>query len=269
MMISDPIRLLADPLSGALIGLVTFGLSAVLSIYLYRKALPVSRMDYASNSAAVIGEPHSSFKDDLEIRYCGKPVDRVTSLIAVVWNNGNQTINGSQVVDSDPLRIMLPDGVTILRAGVISATRPVVEANIEVDAPRSWAKLRFDFLDPGDGVAVVVLHTGSLLPPALGGTVRGLAAGPRRLKGSRSAALAGAVGVPVLLALSVGLVPEVFEERVSGALQIGLVAGIFIGMITFSLFAPQIMRRLRLRSFPKRLREEPRIAAVLPHLLDA
>lgn len=92
------------------------------------------------------------------VTFKNKEVSRLDKLLLLLWNCGNTTINGSQIAESDYLRITLPDS-QILDVKVINYTREVnkVIASI-VNGEPSQVQLTFDFLDPKDGVVIEVLY---------------------------------------------------------------------------------------------------------------
>lgn len=87
---------LSAPVTGTLTGLLGTLLSAGLAVYLYRRALPISRLDYAAYDVVVLNNEYSILKDDLEIRFRGKPVPKVTRRS---WPFGTAAIRQSPGTD--------------------------------------------------------------------------------------------------------------------------------------------------------------------------
>jgi hypothetical protein len=115
----------------------------------------------------------------VEIRFSGHCVPRITATRVVVWNAGSTTLTGSDVVAGDPLRLELDGDGSVLQASIVCATRKVNDLRTEVDERgSSTILLPFDFLDPGDGAHLRVLHSGGRNALTLTGTIRGMRSGP-------------------------------------------------------------------------------------------
>lgn len=259
---------IAAPITGTLSGFALFVLGTIFSVYLYRKAKPVSRLDYASNDTIILGNRHSIMQDDLEIRYRGAPIPRAATSIFAFWNSGNQTMTGQQIVEADPLRIQLPEGSEILQSYVLASSRPVIAADIRIDSSKRAAIVDFDFLDNGDGFAVFLGHTGSPGDAALTGTIRGAKQGLRRQSKSR-AERHFSLWIALFFTILVLVLPIVPQNLVSARIGSTLTLGISLGVVFLSLFGPIVMRQWRGLSFPKEFRRNPVVSGIIPHLLDA
>lgn len=256
---------LSAPSTGVLIGIITFVLSVAIAYWLYRKALPVSRLDYVLVDGTILSQRFSAFEDDIEIRFKGQPVPRVTSTTVAFWNSGNQTIMGSQVVERDKLRLLLANHATVLQTVVVASTRKVVDPKVE-SIGQETVIISFDFLDPGDGFAIFATHSGAPNDAVVAGTLRGVRGGPRRSRGTDLPTVAVAALITgsfaILSWMLVKLVPQ------TAGWQSAAAVGTTIGFVLFSASAPNLARWQRLRSFPKDFRREPRLSGMLPHLLD-
>lgn len=127
----------------------------------------------------LIGSDRSLFPQEVRIFFDDVEVERLSTLTAFVWNAGAETIRGSDVVQSDPIRVVFSEGTQLLRARVVRITREVNAVEIAINHEIGSVDVFFDFLDPGDGVAIEVLHSGNRPAALLVGTVRGLPAGVR------------------------------------------------------------------------------------------
>lgn len=94
--------------------------------------------------------------------YKGEPQEKICVTKLIFWNKGRATINGEDIVDSDPLRIQLPDGARVLDVQMVSASNrgclPIVDANYVVGG--SDYGLRFEYLDHRDYFIVQIVHAG-------------------------------------------------------------------------------------------------------------
>lgn len=91
---------------------------------------------------------------EIEVRFSGTPVPRVTRTIAFFWNAGRESIRSEDV--RKPVTLQVPDGV-LLRATLLRTTRPEIHAELELEGQA--ATLSFSHLDRGDGCCVELVHT--------------------------------------------------------------------------------------------------------------
>ena len=166
---------------GAIVGIVGTVVGLV-SLLLYRRSQISGVIAYQSEDWSMIGASTSIFPPGAEVRYRGTAVPRITSSIVWVWNAGKKTVRGSDIVERDPLQLRF--GGEILNVRTRTVSREVV--NFAVDTPtdsseetRRTIYLSFEFLDPGDGAVLEVLHTGSDETPKFTGTIVGLPKGPQ------------------------------------------------------------------------------------------
>lgn len=170
-MLQQILDFISKPWLGSILGVL--GLAVAIVFYLRSKGRTC--LAFQHDEVSIVGGSSATFPAELEIRYSDKIVPRVTSDRIVLWNAGNTTIGGSQIVESDPLRMELPLDESILKATVIKVSREVNACRvIPVEQQMSRAEIKFDFLDPGDGLAFEILHTGAKSASELMGTLRGM-----------------------------------------------------------------------------------------------
>lgn len=153
-------------------------LLGLLGIYISFALRSRKAATYIFREATILQPAHDSWSDLLEIKYNGVQVRGVTTVQFGIWNDGNVTINGSDIVKSHPLRIIIPDGSKILVADIFDYSREEVSATISIDQER-FADIGFEFLDPGDGFTVLMLHSAKAGSVGLTGTVKGIPSGIR------------------------------------------------------------------------------------------
>lgn len=167
------LSLISEGWFGTAVGLV----GIALAIVFYVRSKGSARLAYQYDHAMLVGGRGAVFPEELEIRFAGSVVPRVTASRVVVWNCGDRTINGIDVVSDDQLRVELPEGARILSHSVVRQTREVNGWAIVSSDNRLG--LSFDFVDPGDGISIEVLHTESGGDVEVTGTIRGIPAGVR------------------------------------------------------------------------------------------
>lgn len=174
--------ILSQPWLGSVLGVL--GLLAALIFYL--RSRRTSRLAFQHDTVTLVGSQQGSFPNEIEIHFSGVKVPRVTLERLVIWNAGNTTISGSQIVQSDPVRLSVPEGESFLKADIMRVSRPVNGCQLHVtDDNRRSISFEFDFLDPGDGVAVEALHTSDQKSLRLCGTIRGIPKGISRFGRAR------------------------------------------------------------------------------------
>ncbi len=127
-----------------------------------------------------LGAKDDVFPSEVEVRYRGTPVSRLTSSTVWIWNAGLKTVNGEDIVPHDPLRLHF--GGEVLSVRIIKTNRKVSRLMAEKSEDVSEEGKRtvycsFDFLDRRNGSVLEVLHSGSARVPKCAGTIRGLPEG--------------------------------------------------------------------------------------------
>lgn len=164
-------------------------LGVLLGIILYYRSKERPRLAIFSHGMNVVGAASDAL-GDVEVRFRGTPVPRVSSTSVILWNAGNATLDAKDAVERDPLRIEVPAGASILRAVVAKETRSVLAATVaQPDEAPELAFVDFDFLDPGDGIRVELLHTAPWSNVEVRGTYKGAPEGIRDRSMSRSVPL--------------------------------------------------------------------------------
>jgi len=262
------ISVLARPEGQVQLTIAIFLFSLSVAWILYRRALPRHRLDYASYDLVVLGNRYSVLKDELEIRFQGKAVPQVTTTVFAFWNNGNQTIHGAQIVESDALRIALRGDAQLLKLHIFAHTRPVIAAQVSADEALKNANVRFDYLDPGDGFGVFTAHSGSAGEAIVTGTIRGVKEGPRRLRYNRWLNAVTPLLVSIGIAIAIASIPTINAFAGHSTWLAALTTTLLCGFVAVSVCAPLLLRKQRLRSFPPELRKHPTFSGILPHLLE-
>lgn len=166
------IAILKDPLFGGIFAIISF----VAAIYLYFKGKRSVSLAYQRSELPLIGQRKTEHQSDLEVRFSGIVVPRVTVSKFVIWNNGTDTINGRDIVDSDPISLLLRGSGNILRATVSNQSREVCDFSVSIVEPKKLI-ISFDYIDPQDGCVLEILHSDEPGNLDLIGTVRGIPKG--------------------------------------------------------------------------------------------
>lgn len=165
------IKILSHPLFGSALGV----LGIILGFYFYFLSRKFSRLSLQKQEVSIIGMHRSAPADGLEIRYKGKAVPRVTKVTAFFWNSGTDTIEGSQIATTDPLRINISEDSHLLNIEIIKQSRIV--NNVHLEAKNDHNGIYFDFLDKNDGFVLEILHSGGKGDLIFSGTIKGIPKG--------------------------------------------------------------------------------------------
>jgi len=161
----------------SIVSIVTGAVTSwIISWFYFRKGVRNKAISFTTNDISVIWPTNQGKDDSLKITYQGNEVPRVTSTTMAIWNSGTETIDGSDIVADDPLRLIAAEGVKILRVQVLEKTRDVIVGDIP-NISEKQANVRFRYLDANDGIAVEVLHTGGMDAISVAGAIKGIPRG--------------------------------------------------------------------------------------------
>jgi hypothetical protein len=135
-------------------------------------------MVYQTHDTFVVGQPDASALGEIKIIFNNNAVPRVVVTQLGIWNAGNTTIRGSDMVVTDPLAVSVEAGSLILGYTRLKVTREVNDFHIRL-SPQDQAKslLEFDYLDINDGAVFQIVHTGGMGSVKVKGSVRGIPRG--------------------------------------------------------------------------------------------
>ena len=211
-------------------GWVGILIGGALGLFFYIRARNRPRLSYQTGFLRLLGGRNVELPKDIAVTFRGTPVERLSKAVVMVWNSGNTSLVRGELIASDPLRIETPEDGEILDVQIVRTTRAVIQAAVEVDKQHPCRALcSYEFMDPGDGFRVELLHTSPRSSPRLRGTIRGMRRGfsfiaaelsrtARRADRSRSTAVTRFVGryfffafgaVILILGLSLSA-PELF-----------------------------------------------------------
>lgn len=157
---------------GSLIGIISIGIAA----YFYRQSRIGPRLVYQIKVFKIIGKDERVIPDDVKIFFNDKPVDRLVKNIIIIWNSGNATFKGENIIESNPLRAEYGKGARVMRVTSLPIQPPKPEngstAIISQTNPNEVI-FSFDYLDPNDGAVFEIYHTGEEIIPTMRGTIIG------------------------------------------------------------------------------------------------
>jgi hypothetical protein len=148
-------------------------LGLVASVILYQRGRRKRDPRWDIRTTIVI-QDYSAKLTDLGVTYAGKPVQTLSVSRVMFWNNGNETLNASDLVSVDPLRLVTTDGVQILNATLLASNNVAAQLQIQAAPNSDQAIVTFDYLDGGQGGVFQIVHTGKRRNLHIEGTIKGV-----------------------------------------------------------------------------------------------
>ncbi|WP_421277569.1 hypothetical protein [Aeromonas veronii] len=162
---------------GSLIGVIGIILG-IVGIFSYRISKSAPKPSYQRSSLRLIGREEDNLPNDVAVTYKGNVVERLTKTTLILWNNGTETLDGSNVVEKDPLSISFESEDKILSYKVLKETKDTNAFSVhELPGCQNKLLFTFEYLDPDDGVVIELLHDSAQKYPKISGTIKGLPEG--------------------------------------------------------------------------------------------
>jgi len=149
-----------------LINLVSIALGiagVLLAVYFYKQSKPIRQLSFACRTFRIISDKCQRVPG-LGVAYEGKDIPSLSITKLAVWNAGTEALRAQDIPSSDPLVIAVRGSkVHLLKVAVIEVTHTANAASVQfsVNDGNEPAKLTFEYLNPGDGLLVDVVHTGT------------------------------------------------------------------------------------------------------------
>lgn len=158
-------------------------ISYIISYIFYKKDKNKSILAYQTNSDVILNKDNQINLDDIKITYNNKEISNLSKSYIIIWNMGNKTIEGKDIVEDDKLRIVFNgDDGEILYPKIIKTTRNVIKFNAnKIDNKNKEVEINFDYLDVNDGAFIEILHTFQKAEPIIEGTIKGMPNGIKNL----------------------------------------------------------------------------------------
>lgn len=152
----------------------------IVSYIFYKKSLIRSSLSYQTRSLEIIEKSKQILPKEITITFGDKIVQRLTKTEVILWNSGRTTLRGIDIVAEDLLRLEFSKDAQILQTRIIKLNRDTNKFTSIIRINSSnIVDFNFDYLEPGDGVVVELLHTDKELYPKIQGSIRGLRKGAK------------------------------------------------------------------------------------------
>lgn len=159
-------------------------LSALIGAAVSRYYASRRRLKYLIKERKVLDPVRGRFPHEVEVRFSGEPVYRLSEWKIFLWNSGNQTINRNDVVQG-LLRLQF-EGMSLLGTPSATSSRESVAPDAQIINNSNIMEISFDYLDRYDCVGITIYTQplqdweGPILVN-LQGYIRGIPGGPKRL----------------------------------------------------------------------------------------
>ncbi|HWY16486.1 MAG TPA: hypothetical protein VNX86_15230 [Rhizomicrobium sp.] len=207
----DLAKLVANPIM-IMASYALTALALIVAIYSYVRTRRISRLIYNRESVHRFGQKSTKFLSETapqcvttrvfyadgnsEREFEGARIDEIN-----VANRGTEVILGANIIEADPLRIKSPSG-SIIDYAILGRSNPANGVQVaRKDGGDSELGVSFEFLNPGDGFAIRILHSSSKLIDLFGGVI-----GVEMRDASKDLGVGGRIGVLSALTLLLGTV---------------------------------------------------------------
>ncbi len=105
-------------------GVVGIAVAIVVPVVVYYKSSHAGpRLVYQLGSSRLISKDKRALPEQVEIRYRGRIVPRLTKTYLALWNAGRDTVKGTEIVEDDQLRLVFGNDAEVLRISLSGVTR--------------------------------------------------------------------------------------------------------------------------------------------------
>lgn len=150
-------KAMENSLIWAVLAIITV-ISLLFTVYTYvtnkkRKLFSVSCASYE-----LLKQGQSEI-EKVSIMFDDQPINNLTISNYAIWNSGNTLINGTDIVDTQRLRLISDDETKFLEAKIVSEVETSNKFRI-IEQLDNEILLDFDYVDKNEGIVIQVIHTG-------------------------------------------------------------------------------------------------------------
>lgn len=144
-----------------------------LAVFFYFKSKSKKEISYQQNKINLIGNKDTEFPEEIKITFNHEEIDSVSSDTLILWNSGDQTINYSDVVKSDIIKLSHSSESKILKCTIEKFTKEANDFKVSRINHHEYA-LIFNYMDPQDGITIKILSDNINENIHIKGTVKGI-----------------------------------------------------------------------------------------------
>lgn len=162
--------------SGDILGIAGIAASLIgipVAFILARKSRQRPQLRYAVDFNTILSTDDKLFDRGLKMTLGDKRIDSISRTRVALWNHHGDTIERSDNLESDRLRLNFDREDSVLQSRVLRESRPQIALSATFEERNaSIVDISFDFLDAEDGGIIEVIHQGTVEPKLLG-TIKG------------------------------------------------------------------------------------------------
>ncbi len=143
-----------------------------IAFVLARRTRQRPDLRYAIDFDVILDPSSRLFDEGLYMTLGDNKIDSISRSRVAIWNERGDTINRSDILATDPLRLQFNKDDKPLQSRIISMSRRQIAISAIDAADDQTVLIDFDFLDAKDGGVLEVIHQGTMKPTILG-TLRG------------------------------------------------------------------------------------------------
>lgn len=160
-----------SPVTDAVLAAIAIA-SFVYAIYCRHSPGEKVELRYHISSLTLADVKAIPMEEDFAFYHKGKPIERCVATVVSIWNNGNKTLEASDIAPKSQLAFVCKDeDAEILDARILDVTKEEADVCLFTIDKRKRVML-FDYLAAQDGAKVLLLHTGSKESIAVGGALK-------------------------------------------------------------------------------------------------
>jgi hypothetical protein len=140
---------------------IEYVIALILTLIGIRLAVKYNRekLPFYSMRGFNLMKDYSSNLKNLEVLYERNKIDNLSITNLIFWNAGRETINNSDIVSSDPLRLICNGSGKFLDAKIIYSNNPSNKFQHVINEDKTLIHINFDYMDKNDGLILQLLHT--------------------------------------------------------------------------------------------------------------
>jgi hypothetical protein len=157
-----------------IVGIAASLIGIPVAYILARRGRQNPDLRYAVDFDVLVSTKDEPLAPGVVLTSSGHDITSISRTRLALWNRRGDTIRGSDILQSDPLRIEFQDAYSIIHSKLVSVSRSQNQIDIGADVNHpNCILVQFDFLDASDGLVFHVVHQDEA-PPKVRGTIRGV-----------------------------------------------------------------------------------------------
>ncbi|NLI37127.1 MAG: hypothetical protein GX416_11535 [Bacteroidales bacterium] len=134
-------------------------LGIILSVYFYIKAKKKKRPTYIVKTNNLVKESVQRIRS-IQILYEDKTIANLSATKILFWNDGNETIDHTDVAKTNPIKITIDQKYEILEADILYSKNKDNNFKQQLSDNKKSVRIKFDYINANEGIIIQLFHTG-------------------------------------------------------------------------------------------------------------